>query len=156
MEQEIKERYEDLTKKYKLPPFNSLNNEFEISTIENKEFLLREIRRKIDEKIELYVKLLEGILQPDTSSLSDMYECSVFNDKEKDVIFKLFKKLLFFHRFSIETSVGEDDKRSVEFINDFWKDWSGIKDEFSDFVKKMKEEWIKENKIIDEERRYLG
>ena len=49
MEQEIKKRYEELVKKYKLPSFTSLNNEFEISTIEHEEFLLREIRRKIDE-----------------------------------------------------------------------------------------------------------
>jgi hypothetical protein len=156
MEKEIKKKYEELAKKYSLPSFNNLNNEFEISTIEHEEFLLREIRRKIYEKIEVYVKILESILQPDTSSLSDMYECRVFNEKEKEDIFKLFRRLLFFDRFSIETSVNEDDKKSAEFINGFWKEWDEIKKEFSSFIKKMKEECLKENKIMEEERGYLG
>ena len=50
----IKEEYEKLKEKHNLPDFKEINNEFEITTIEKEEFLLREIRRKIYEKIELY------------------------------------------------------------------------------------------------------
>ncbi len=48
----IKEEYEKL--KHKLPEFNRLNEEFEISRVESeykKEFLLRDIRRKINDKL---------------------------------------------------------------------------------------------------------
>jgi hypothetical protein len=152
----IKEDYEKLKGKYNLPNFKEIDNEFEVSTIDREEFLLREIRRKIDEKIELYVKVLERLLQPDPSSLSDMYECKIFEDDEKDELYQLFKKLMFFDRFSIETSIDETDKKTTEFINKFWKEWSSIKEKFSGFIKKTKESWLKETKIMDEERGYLG
>lgn len=153
----IKEEYEKLREKYNLPHFKEIDNEFEISTIDKEGFLLREIRRKIIEKIELYIKILESLLQPDTISLSDIYEYRFFNDEEKRNIFKLFRNLMVFHRFSIETSIDEDDKKTVEFINDFWKEWDKIKKEFSGFIKKLKEEWLKESNIIDDEKGgYLG
>ena len=114
---EIKKKYQGSAKKYKLPSFDSINNEFEISTIDEEGFILREIRRKINEKIEVYTKVLNGLLQPETS-LSDMYEYNVFNEEERDKMFKLFKRLMFFNRMSIETSIDEDDKKTSKFIND--------------------------------------
>ncbi|MBW2966112.1 hypothetical protein KY342_03340 [Candidatus Woesearchaeota archaeon] len=150
----IKEEYNKLKEKYNLPEFSDVDNEFEISIIEHEEFLLREIRRKITEKMEDYIKVLERILQPETV-LSEMYECKIFTDEEKDVFFKLFRRLMFFDRLSVETSIDENDKKSAEFINDFWKDWGNIKKELSDFIKKLKEGWLKETKI-KEELGYLG
>jgi len=154
MEQEVKKKYEDLQKKYKLPSFDNLNNEFEISTIEEKYFLLREIRRKIIEKIEDYIKLIENILYPETN-LCDTYECAVFSDEEKNEMFSLYKKLMFFNRFSTETSIGEDDKKSSEFINEIWNQWNDIKKELSIYIKRLKESWLKEIKIKTE-LGYLG
>jgi hypothetical protein len=154
MKQEIKEKYEELARKYNLPSFNILDNEFEISTIGEKEFLLREIRRKIVEKIEEYIKLLEGVLYPETN-LCDTYECIIFSDEEKNGIFGLYKKLMFINRFSIETSIGEDDKKSSEFIKEAWKQWDGAKKEFLSYVKKIKESWLKEIKVKTE-LGYLG
>ena len=157
MENNIKKDYEGLAKKYNLPSFDSLNNEFEIITIEKEDFLLREIRRKIDEKIELYIKFLESLLQPDTVSLSDIYEYRFFDDKERHDIFELFRKLMFFSRYSIETSITEDNKKSAEFINRLWEEWEDLKNKFSSLVKKTKEDWLNEAKIIEEDKGgYLG
>lgn len=151
---EIKKRYQSLAKRYKLPSFDSINDEFEISTIEEKAFLLREIRRKMTERIELYTKILNGLLQPE-AVLSDMYECRIFTDEEKEGIFDVYKRLMFLNRLSIDTAIDEDDKRTSKFINDVWKEWPKLKKKFSGFVKKMKDGWLKETKI-KEELRYLG
>ena len=110
----LKEKYQELGKKHKLPSFEEIDKEFEISTIDKDEFLLREIRRKIDEKIELYAKFLEEILQPETT-LSNMYESKEFNEHERNEVFKLYKKLMFFYRLSMETSVGEDDSKTSDY-----------------------------------------
>ena len=53
---EIKTLYQSLAKKHNLPDYDKINNEFEIATIEHTAFLLREIRKKISEKVELYKK----------------------------------------------------------------------------------------------------
>ena len=143
----IKERYQELRKKHKLPSFNEINKEFEISTIEKEEFLLREIRRKIAEKIEAYTKFLEDILHPDPPTTSNMYESRIFNDEDRNEIFKIYKRLMFFDRFSIETAVDEDDKKSSEYINAVFKEWGELKKQFLSFVKKSKESWLKDSDL---------
>ncbi len=151
---ELKEQYQKLAKKNKLPSFDSLNNEFEISAIEETDFLLREIRRKITEKIELYVKVLDSLLHPE-ACLSDMYECRVFSDEEKNKLFNLYQKLMFLDRLSIESSIDEDDKKSSDFINEVVKQWDDIKKDFLPVARKMKESWLKDTDI-KEELGYMG
>ena len=90
--------------------FDEINKELEISCIEKDEFLLREIRRKIIEKIEEILKFLGGILDPETN-ITDMYEAKIFDSEERNELFKLYQKLMFFDRYSIETSVDEDNFR---------------------------------------------
>jgi hypothetical protein len=116
--------------------------------------LLRETRRKITEKIELYIKVLDGLLNPE-AGLCDMLECRVFSDEEKSKMFNLYKKLMFLDRLSVEVSIDEDDSKSSEFINEVWKQWDDVKKEFLVVVKKMKESWLKETDI-KEELGYLG
>ena len=49
---ELKKRYENLTKKYKIPGFVELNKDFEIEKLDKEiDFLLRAIRKLIMEKI---------------------------------------------------------------------------------------------------------
>ncbi len=150
----LKEQYQKLAKKNKLPSYDSLNNEFEITSIEETNFLLREIRRKITEKIELYVKVLDGLLHPE-SDLCGLLECRVFSDKDKSEMFALYKKLMFLDRLSIESAIDEDDKKSSEFINQVVKQWSDIKKNFLPIIKKMKESWLKDTDI-KEELGYMG
>ena len=62
---------------------------------------------------------------------------------------------MFLNRLSIESSIGEDDKKSSEFINEVWKQWDDIKKKLLPYVKKMKESWLKEMKVKTE-LGYLG
>jgi hypothetical protein len=150
----IKEKYQELSKKHKLPSFDEIDNEFEISTIEKDDFLLREVRRKIAEKIEVYAKFLEEILQPEVT-VCNMYESKAFDAKEREGLFKLYKKLMFLSRASVETAVNEDDNKTSEYINEVFKDWNQIKEDFLKFAKKSKECWLKESDI-KEDLGYLG
>jgi hypothetical protein len=150
----VKERYNELAKKHKLPAFDKIDKEFEISVIDKEAFLLREIRRKIIEKLESYAKFLEEILQPETT-LSNMYEAKIFDDEERTEIFKLYKKLMSFDRSSLEISIDEDDEKTSEYITSIFDEWSDMKKKIAEFLKKSKEEWLKETDI-KEELRYMG
>ena len=150
----LKEQYQKLAKKHKLPSFNSLNNEFEIISIEETKFLFREIRRKITEKIELYVKVLDGLLHPE-AGLCELLECRVFSDEDKSEMFALYKKLMFLDRLSIESAIDEDDKKSSDFINEVWNQWDDVKKKFLPIAKKMKGSWLKDTDI-KEELGYMG
>lgn len=152
--QNIKKDYEELRKKYSLPDFESLNNEFEVSSIENKQFLLKEIRRRITERLEAYAKLLEALLQPDTASVSAMYECRFIEDDEKEKIYSIYKKLMIIDRNSIMASIG-DDKENSEFIKNSFEEWSKIKASIRPIVEKLKSTW-ENDKDIKEELGYFG
>jgi len=149
----IKEKYQELSKKYKLPSFNDIDNEFEISTIEEDAFLLREIRRKIAERIECYTDILENVLNPE--SLTNMLEARIFDDNERNEIFKINQKLMFLSRLSVEISIGEDDKKSSDYINQVFSEWDGIKKQYLKFIRKIKDSWTKETDG-KEELKYMG
>jgi len=151
---EIKKKYLALGKKHKLPGFESLDQDFEISTIEFYDFLLREIRRKMTEKIEIFIKVLDGVLQPE-AVICDMQECHVFNDDEKSKVYEVYKKLMYYNRLSFETAIDEDDKKSAFFIQSFFDDWRNLKKELSEILSKMKDSWEKESSI-HEVLNYLG
>jgi hypothetical protein len=152
----VKELYKELSKKHKLPDFAELNNEFEISSIEaeKEEFLLREVRRKITEKLEAYANILEEVLQPDTN-LSTMYEAGIFDEKERNGLFDIYKKFMFLCRLSVEASIDEDDKKSSDFINAVFRDWGAIKKHYLFFIKKAKESWLKTTSV-EEKLKYMG
>ena len=66
----LKKQYSILQKKYKLPEFSKLNEDFEIEKLQEHEtdFLLREIRRTVVEKISIILKFIEIIINPSESS----------------------------------------------------------------------------------------
>ena len=155
MPKEIQKEYEKLSKKYKLPKFEDINPVFEISTLENADFLLRGIIGKIVEKINFYTKFLEEFLQPDTSSLSSMHEIRFFSEEEKHRIYSLYKKLMRLDREAIETDLMQDEKREAGYISGTFNAWLELKNELLEYANKMKESWDKETSI-EEDLGYLG
>ncbi|MAE42682.1 hypothetical protein CMO93_02835 [Candidatus Woesearchaeota archaeon] len=155
MVDDIEKEYSKLCKKYKLPKFKELDEEFEISSLENTNFLLSNILRKVGEKIEFYANLINDLLQPDTSSLSSMHEIRFFADKEKNNIYDLFKRLMKVHRNAIVLALEHDGKNQAKFLNDFLIEWLNIKKQLLVYVGKMKDSWDKET-TMEENLGYFG
>ncbi len=150
----IKETYSNLQKKYKLLRFEEINKEFEISTIEKEEFLLREIRRKIAEKVELYTKVIDGVLQPEPT-IASLHEIKALSEHEKEKAYELYKKLMIINRKNIETSINESDSKTADYIKETLKQWDDIKHRFLAIIKKLKESWKSETEL-KQELNYLG
>ena len=92
MAKSAKKLYETLRKKHKLPAYEELDKEFEVSEIEGEKFSLREVRKKVVEKLSDTTALVEQTLQPDTN-LADLYESGVLDEAEKKRVFEVYKKL---------------------------------------------------------------
>ncbi|MFH0868318.1 MAG: hypothetical protein V1831_03315 [Candidatus Woesearchaeota archaeon] len=150
MENKIEPEYDKLCKKYKLPKFSEVDQEFEISSLENERFLIRNTLRKISEKLETYGDAIGNLVHPDGSSLSSMYEIRFFSEDEKDDMYKLFKKLVKANRNIAEVVLSADEKKEAEFLNSFFNEWLGIKKELLAYLSKMKECWGKESTIKDD------
>lgn len=151
---EINEKYVKLQEKYKLPYFDDLEKTFDVSCIEHDKFLLKEIRRKIGEKLEHFTKILEGIISPDTN-FTGMYEYKSFNDDEKKQIMDLYRKIMFFYRGCMELDVCYEEAQEAEFIKNIWKQWNNIEKDMKKLFKKLKDSWQRED-TTKEDLGYLG
>lgn len=138
----VKEEYEKLKKKYiNLPDYDKINFEFEISTIEKPQFLLRRITEKIEEKFELLINVLSDILQPDTGSFATLYECNHFSEKEKQQALDLYKKLMTNYRALLETHFILEDLKDVELIKQITDEWPELRKQAIPIITKLKQCW---------------
>ncbi len=150
----INEEYNKL--KYKLPKFEDLDYEFEISAsnIKDKTFLIRNLRRRLNDKVIFYCRIIEGLLYPNGNNITGMLEVKAFNEQEKERISKIYKKLMEFERESLSLDVNPDEKKEAEFINNLFKEWKKFKEEMIKVTEKMKESWHLEEK--EEKDIYFG
>ncbi len=152
---EIEKQYNELMKRYRLPDFKEIDFEFELSDLEETNFLLRNIIRRVAEKLDFYTTVFEEILNPDASNLYAMHETRSFDENEKKRMYALYTKLMNFNRQSIEVSLEQNEGNEADFINRFFEEWKRLKEELLVYVKKMRASW-KEETDIKEDIGYLG
>lgn len=143
--------YDELQEKYGLPSFSELDNEYELD--EPKKFILREIRRKINGKLDMYLDVLESVLNPE-STTSGMHEGNHLSDIERRNILSLFKRLMKIRRTSTELGLLLDEEKDAAFIKDVYNQWKSIKEEVLKVVRRMKDSWDKES--LSHDVGYLG
>lgn len=154
---DIEGEYNKLRKKYNLPDFDKLDNEFEISNIKediDKKFLLRSIRRRINDRIIAFCNLLEGILSPDPSSMICLHENRFFNEDYRERISNFLTDLMRLERESLIMDIDFSDKQDAEFINSVFGRWDDIKQFMCKVANDMKQGWKKEEKGTNEH--YFG
>ena len=152
---ETEKQYSELRKRHKLPEFREIDNEFEISDLEETNFLLRAIVRRIAEKLDFYSTMLEEILQPDTSNLYAMHEIRYFNENEKKQMYELYTKLMNFNRQSIEVSLSRNEREEADFVGSMFNEWKNLRQDLLKYAKKMRASW-KTEADIKEDLGYLG
>ena len=151
----LKEEYGKL--RFKLPDFDKLNEEFEISRDEKeykKEFFVRDIRRKINDKVILLCKIIEGLLFPTHANIISMYESKHFDDNTKKRILDLYKQLMIYERESLSLDIVPNDEGDAKYINDVYTKWLAYKKEMKNIIDIMQDAWRKEEKIIPDN--YFG
>ena len=87
--------YDKLKQKYKLPEFDKLAEDFDIEKITEKEssFLIREIRRAINEKLSAYMHLFETFLNPTATPMFVFSILRGINEDDKGKIKDIYKTL---------------------------------------------------------------
>ncbi len=154
MEKSLKKKYELLRKKHRLPSFDELDSEFEIGKIDDGTFLLRELRRKVADKIGEAGAIVEEVLQPD-ANLAGLYESRVFDEAEKKALFEIFKKLMTYNRMAMELSIKNSEKEDAEFIKSIHTEWKALSPQLLKFIRQLRESWGKESEEA-EKLRYMG
>ena len=137
------EHYEKLIKKYRIPDYDVLDHEFEVSTLEDEQFFLRGVREKISEKIERLVNMFDDLLHP-KSTFTGNVESNVLTDEDKEKIIDIMKRLMYFYRRVTELQIDDSDKKNAEFINEVFKEWDELKKKSLLIVGKLKEAWTQD------------
>lgn len=140
-----KEHYDALRATHPtLPSYDELDEEFEISTIEKETHVLREIRRKMNDKFENVIDIIERILQPDPHRFIDMLEYKSFTEPEKQQLFNICKAFVYHQRLNIEAEIALTDEMDATTVRAFYDAWQTHKQQLSQHIKKLKESWKKE------------
>lgn len=153
----IKEEYGNLAKKYKIPKFEVLNEEFELDFIKEKQFLLRQVRRRINEKVIFFCRIVEGLLYPTPQNIVNATELNNFSNEKKVELEKIYKELMYYERSSLLLDVSPNEKKEIEYINSLFNFWGKIKKQVEETVRTMQESWKKDDKEEEKEKNnYFG
>lgn len=151
----FKEAYNALAAKNKLPSFDVLHAEVDLSNCEFEDFPLRQARNAIKERMDGWLDVVEAIVSPDSGNASALYEVGSFGERELKEVFALYSKIMFNYRVLTEASILMDEKADAEAIKTVWKDWADLKKKVAALATKLKESWTRELRRADHQG-YLG
>jgi hypothetical protein len=149
--------YKKLEKKYNLSKYRELSQDFDIEKLDEREsnYLLRDIRRVIIEKISAYMHLFEMLINP--SSSPPLFIFSIIKKIDKDTreeVNNYYKTLSRFQIESMKLDTIYNENSEADFIKEVFNKWQEIKKAVYELIEKFSES-SKENK---EERKesYFG
>ena len=140
----MKQKYEELQKKYDLPQYEEMVSEFDIDTIGKDDNVIRETVKKMFEKIDFYSRTMESLVQPD-STYGTMKEASSLSLTEQVLMKKLFIELMYLTRQFTLHGLEYKEEESAKFINYIYVQWKSLKPELKIILQKMMEAWKKKN-----------
>lgn len=121
----VEKIYNIYKRKYKkLPKFDDLDKEFEISNIDTT-YGIREIRRRIFEKLDMYDEFLESYIEPE--GFACMVESRGFTEKDRQVLFEIYRKLTVLMKEALKLSIDSTEEKEVEYICKVYGEWLKMK-----------------------------
>ncbi len=153
---ELKKNYEQYTKRYKLPSFHELNRDFEAERVYEREtdFLLREIRKVMMDKVLGYLRFVELLLNPTNAPLFFFGLVKGMGMDDKKTLEKIYAKLGEFEIDVIELDNDYTDEKEAQFILNVFKEWQQVKSDLKGVVGSLRSGW--NQKTIPKEKGYMG
>jgi len=152
----LKKDYEKLRKKYKLPKFQELNEDFGIERLADyeTETLLKNVRKVMLEKMVDCLRFLELLLHPMNAPLFFLALAKSLSSGAKKKAQVIYERLLFFNLEAFMLDSVYDEKKEAEFIRRGFDEWQELKHEFYDLVDELRKTWKKKGE--NKEKRYFG
>lgn len=153
--EKLKKDYDILSKKYRLPSFRELNEEFEIEKITDRdtELVLKNVRRCVIEKIAAITRFFELILNPTEANLLVLSLLKDINLETKKKIETLYKEFSVMELASLNLDLDYNEKEEAKFIANANKDWKRLKTDLKSISISLGKSWNVKDKSF---REYLG
>lgn len=154
--EKLKGDYEALRKKFNLPSFQQLNEEFEIERIAEHEtdILLREVRKAITEKAIAFLRFLELMINPSSAPFFLLSIIKDFSISDKKLVEKIYRKLCEFEIKAIALDLKYNEKTEAEFIRESARKWQDLQDDLQELSTLINRAWNATSE--KKERSYFG
>jgi len=153
---DFESEYNELKQKHSLPEFERLAEDFDIEKITEKEssFLIREIRRIINEKLSAYLHLFETLINPTAPPMFIFSTLRGINEDDKEQIKNIYKKLSKFQIKVMKLDTIYSEESEAIFIKKSFEEWQGLKKIIYNIIEKLDENIEKEDD--SKKRGYFG
>ncbi len=140
---DFKKKYSEFQIKYNLPSFEELNDCFQIEKASENEtdFILREVRKIIADRIFNYSRFVESLLNPVNVPMFVFSVIKTIDVKEKEKLTEIYKKLAKNEINLIELDISSTEEKEVEFIQESFQLWQEIKKDLLEIIKVVKKNW---------------
>ena len=154
--EKLKKDYNKLKNKYSLPSFDELNKTFEIERISDREtdFLLREIRKAITEKVLAFVRFIEILINPTNAPLFMFAIIKNIGPSGLKMIEKIYEKLCTFEISAIKLDLSYNEKNEVDFIKNSLKIWKESEEDIKELSRVIESAW--KSSASKKEKDYFG
>jgi hypothetical protein len=154
--EDFKKNYREIQGKYGLPSFEELNVFFNIEKAAENEtdFILREIRRIIADRLFNYARFVESLLNPVNVPMFVFSVVKILGAKEKEDLTEIYKKLAKREIDLIALDVGSTEEKEAKFIMDSFELWKDIKEDFLRIIEMVKKNW--DTDVEEGKKDYFG
>lgn len=157
--QTLKQDYEKLAKKYGLPAYAELDENFELlyaAPIYEISHPLSFVRRKMNDKLAWVCIMLQSIIQPNPSSMINMQEAAFFSKEQKEECQKILKELIIISRTSVTLDIDTNEKKDAEHIKTIFAAWNKLKPRLLAIAQVFPEGWKRDSKKEFSHSNYTG
>ena len=152
---ELKNNYSEIEKKYKLPSFDRLNQDFEIDKIDKEsEHLVRTVRKVVFEKIINSLNFLELLQNPVNAPRTYLPYLRSMSVEDKKTIEEIYSSLGELSLAALELEIEFSDKREAELIKRAFDVWNSHKIRFKKIVAGIAKPI--NNNVARKEKSYFG
>jgi len=144
-ELDFEERYNKLRESHGLPEYSAICNEFDLHNIDEFSPVLPALLYNVRDRLKSFEKMIEEILQPDTTP-SSLNESNLFSDDEKSNLFIFYSEIMTLDRDILENNIERDTDKMATTLKKSWESWPSIKERMLAVVRKMKSSWNGNNK----------
>jgi len=136
---DITEEYDELKKKFDLPEWEVLAEDFDVEKICEKEtsFFVREIRRAMNEKLSAYLHLFETLINPASPPMFVFSVLRKISNEDKEKIKEIYKKLSKMQLTIMKLDTIYSEENEVAFVKDVFAEWQDLKKQIHKIVEKF-------------------
>jgi hypothetical protein len=142
----LKQEYKIIQEKYNLPSFDELNRDFAIEkAVEiQTDYLIREIRKLVADRIYNYMRLMEVMMNPQNAPLYIFSLIKTMNEDDKKKLSDIYKKFSDNEIALIKMDIHFDEEKEAEFIKNSYKIWESMKDDILSLIENAEKKLGKE------------